>query len=111
LVLSPEGERIAYAINETDDFDNRDVHVANADGSEPQNLEIGETGAEATPADWAPTATDCSFPTTLRTARAVGSTISKPERCGGSATSRTRRRPRGSLTTERACSPPGCATP
>lgn len=53
-MLSPEGERIAYAINETDDFDNRDVYAANADGSEPQNLEIGETGVEATPADWGP---------------------------------------------------------
>ena len=52
--LSPDSDRIAYATNETDDFDNRDVYVANADGSDPRNLEIGEIGAEATPADWGP---------------------------------------------------------
>ncbi|WP_436343819.1 S9 family peptidase [Natronorubrum sp. FCH18a] len=52
--LSPDGDRIAYATNETDDFDNRDVYVANADGSDPRNLEIGEIGAEATPVDWGP---------------------------------------------------------
>jgi dipeptidyl aminopeptidase/acylaminoacyl peptidase len=53
-VLSPDGDRIAYATNETDDYDNEDVYVANADGSEPRTLEIGETGAEAAPADWSP---------------------------------------------------------
>ncbi|SDQ64707.1 prolyl oligopeptidase family serine peptidase [Natronobacterium texcoconense] len=52
--LSPSGDRIAYATNETDDFDNRDVYVANADGSEPRNLEIGEVGGEASPIDWGP---------------------------------------------------------
>ncbi|WP_306058385.1 prolyl oligopeptidase family serine peptidase [Natronococcus wangiae] len=52
--LSPDGDRIAYATNETDDYDNRDVYVANADGSEPRNLEIGDVGAEAIPADWGP---------------------------------------------------------
>lgn len=51
-VLSPDGERIAYATNETDVFENMDAYVANADGSEPRNLEIGETGAEATVSDW-----------------------------------------------------------
>ncbi|MXV61114.1 prolyl oligopeptidase family serine peptidase [Natronorubrum sp. JWXQ-INN-674] len=53
-LLSPDGDRIAYSTNETDDYDNKDVYVANADGSEPRNLEIGEVGAEATPADWGP---------------------------------------------------------
>ncbi|MFW6017577.1 MAG: S9 family peptidase [Halapricum sp.] len=53
-VLSPDCERLAYATNETDDFDNRDVYVANADGSDPRNLEIGETGAESHPSDWGP---------------------------------------------------------
>ncbi|WP_290819233.1 prolyl oligopeptidase family serine peptidase [Halovivax sp.] len=52
--LSPACDRIAYATNETDDFDNRDVYVANVDGSEPRNLEIGAVGAEASPADWGP---------------------------------------------------------
>jgi dipeptidyl aminopeptidase/acylaminoacyl peptidase len=53
-VLSPDCDRIAYATNEKDDFDNRDVYIANPDGTEPRNLEIGETGAESGPADWGP---------------------------------------------------------
>jgi len=53
-LLSPDGERIAYATNEADDFDNMDVYVAAADGSDPRNLSIGETGAEVIPADWGP---------------------------------------------------------
>jgi dipeptidyl aminopeptidase/acylaminoacyl peptidase len=52
--LSPDCSRVAYGTNESEDFDNYDVYVANADGSEPRNLEIGETGAEAGPADWGP---------------------------------------------------------
>jgi len=52
--LSPDGEHIAYVTNETDDFDNYDVYVANADGSEPRNLDLGETGAESGPAAWGP---------------------------------------------------------
>ncbi|PSQ15286.1 S9 family peptidase [Halobacteriales archaeon QS_8_69_26] len=67
--LSPDCERVAYTTNESDDFDNRDVYVASversstgsrpvagddADGSNPRNLEIGETGAESMVADWGP---------------------------------------------------------
>ncbi|MFB6073926.1 MAG: prolyl oligopeptidase family serine peptidase [Haloarculaceae archaeon] len=52
--VSPDGDRIAYMTNESDDFDNRDVYVADADGANPRNLGIGETGAEAMPADWTP---------------------------------------------------------
>jgi dipeptidyl aminopeptidase/acylaminoacyl peptidase len=52
--LSPDGDRIAYATNETDDYENYDVYVADADGSNPRNLEVGEVGAEAMPADWHP---------------------------------------------------------
>ncbi|QLG61798.1 S9 family peptidase [Halorarum salinum] len=67
--LSPDCEQVAYATNESDDYDNVDVYVANvgrsatesrpaaggdADGSDPRNLGIGETGAEAIPADWRP---------------------------------------------------------
>ncbi|MFO8115563.1 MAG: prolyl oligopeptidase family serine peptidase [Halorubrum sp.] len=52
--LSPVGERIAYATNETEAYENSDVYVADADGSNPRNLAIGETGAEARPIDWAP---------------------------------------------------------
>ena len=53
-ILSPDGKQVAYSTNETDDFDNKDVYVANVDGSEPHNLEIGEVGAEAGPVDWGP---------------------------------------------------------
>jgi dipeptidyl aminopeptidase/acylaminoacyl peptidase len=53
-ILSQDCERVAYSTNESDDFDNRDVYVANADGSDPRNLEIGDTGAESSPADWGP---------------------------------------------------------
>ncbi|WP_153554334.1 prolyl oligopeptidase family serine peptidase [Halomicrobium sp. LC1Hm] len=53
-VLSPDCERIAYATNETDTFENTDTYVADADGSNPRNLEIGETGAEVAPVDWSP---------------------------------------------------------
>jgi dipeptidyl aminopeptidase/acylaminoacyl peptidase len=68
-LLSPDAERIAYGTNEADDFENRDVYVASvapratgsrppagedADGSDPRNLEIGETGAESDPVDWGP---------------------------------------------------------
>jgi dipeptidyl aminopeptidase/acylaminoacyl peptidase len=53
-LLSPDCEQIAYATNEKDDFDNRDVYIANSDGTESRNLEIGETGAESGPADWGP---------------------------------------------------------
>lgn len=52
--LSPDGERIAFGTNESDDYDNRDVYVASADGSDARNLQIGETGAESGPADWHP---------------------------------------------------------
>ncbi|MCL9813287.1 S9 family peptidase [Natranaeroarchaeum aerophilus] len=52
--VSPDGERIAYATNETDDYDNKDVYVATSDGSDPRNLQIGGIGAEAAPVDWSP---------------------------------------------------------
>jgi dipeptidyl aminopeptidase/acylaminoacyl peptidase len=52
--LSPDGDRIAYATNETDVYENQDVYVAAADGSGARTLGVGETGAEATPADWHP---------------------------------------------------------
>ncbi|WP_331235120.1 S9 family peptidase [Natronorarus salvus] len=53
-ILSPDGERIAYATNETDAYENQDVYVANADGSDPRNLAIGETGAESSPTEFSP---------------------------------------------------------
>jgi len=58
--LAPDGDRIAYATNETDAYENLDVYVADADGSNPRNLDIGDVGAEAAPIDWGRTATDSS---------------------------------------------------
>ncbi|WP_436934001.1 S9 family peptidase [Halovenus marina] len=55
--LSPDCDRIAYTTNETDDFDNLDVYVADADGSNARNLDIGAVGAEATAVDWDSTGT------------------------------------------------------
>jgi dipeptidyl aminopeptidase/acylaminoacyl peptidase len=51
-LTDPDGDRVAYVTNEAADRENRDVYVAAADGSDPRNLGIGETGAEATVADW-----------------------------------------------------------
>jgi len=52
--LSPDGDRIAYATNESDDYDNLDVYVADADGSNPRNLELGEVGSETVAVEWGP---------------------------------------------------------
>ncbi|MFP4529818.1 MAG: S9 family peptidase [Halodesulfurarchaeum sp.] len=54
MTLSPTEEQMAYVTNETETFENLDVYVAAADGSDARNLEIGKTGAEATVADWGP---------------------------------------------------------
>jgi dipeptidyl aminopeptidase/acylaminoacyl peptidase len=51
-IYGPNGEMVAYTTNETDDLDNRDAYVAETDGSNPRNLEIGETGAETWVNDW-----------------------------------------------------------
>ena len=52
--ISPAGDRFAFSTNESDDFDNRDVYVADIDGSNVRNLRIGEDGAESVPTDWGP---------------------------------------------------------
>ncbi|MEF8774573.1 MAG: S9 family peptidase, partial [Halobacteriales archaeon] len=52
--LSPDADQVAYTTNEADDHDNQDVYVADVDGSNPRNLEIGDVGAEASVADWGP---------------------------------------------------------
>lgn len=53
-VYAPTGDRIAYTTNETDDLDNRDLYVADADGSDARKLDIGEVGSETGIADWSP---------------------------------------------------------
>ena len=52
--IGPDGERFAFSTNESDDYDNRDIYVADIDGSNVRNLEVGEVGAEVSPADWGP---------------------------------------------------------
>lgn len=52
--FSPDGSRLAYVTNESDDLSNRDVYVADADGSNPRKLDIGNEGAQAQLADWHP---------------------------------------------------------
>jgi len=51
---SPSGDRIAYATNETDVYENMDAYVADADGSNPRVLSVGDEGAETAPVDWGP---------------------------------------------------------
>ena len=51
---SPDGERVAYTTNESEDMENRDVYLANADGSDARNLRIGEEGAATSFVDWSP---------------------------------------------------------
>lgn len=53
-IYSPDGDQIAYVTNESTDYDNYDVYLANADGSAPVNLELGETGGETFAVDWSP---------------------------------------------------------
>ena len=52
--LSPNGDRFAFSTNESEDYENQDVYVADIDGTNVRNLEVGEVGAEASPADWGP---------------------------------------------------------
>ncbi|MFP9060179.1 S9 family peptidase [Natrialbaceae archaeon A-chndr2] len=52
--ISPDGERVAFTTNESDDYNNKDVYVMDVDGSNPRNLEIGDDGAEAGADDWSP---------------------------------------------------------
>lgn len=62
--LSPDGTRVAYATDETDDSHNRDVYVSALDGATPPagqsetansaKRSIGEQGSETIPVDWGP---------------------------------------------------------
>ncbi|MBV0924061.1 prolyl oligopeptidase family serine peptidase [Halomicroarcula limicola] len=53
-LLSPDGDRLAFTTNEADDFENMDVYVSEADGSDPRNLDVGETGSETGVVEWGP---------------------------------------------------------
>ena len=50
--LSPDGERMAYATNESDDLENLDAYVMAIDGSKKRCLDVGIDGAEVRPVDW-----------------------------------------------------------
>ncbi|WP_224268106.1 S9 family peptidase [Haloprofundus salinisoli] len=52
--FSPDGDRIAYAANETENLENYDAYVMNADGSEKRKLDVGTVGTEVGPSDWHP---------------------------------------------------------
>ena len=52
--FSPDGSRFTFTTNESDDYNNQDLYVADVDGSNPRNLRVGDDGAEADFADWGP---------------------------------------------------------
>jgi dipeptidyl aminopeptidase/acylaminoacyl peptidase len=53
-VLTPTGDRIAYASNETGDPSNMDTYLVDPDGGTRRKLDIGDEGAETIPSDWGP---------------------------------------------------------
>jgi len=53
-VFSPDCDRIAYTTNESDDLENEDVYVMDADGANKRQLDVGEVGAETTVVEWFP---------------------------------------------------------
>lgn len=52
--FSPDGQRVSYAANESDNLANLDVYVMNADGSGKRRLDVGTVGTEVRPVDWHP---------------------------------------------------------
>jgi len=52
--LTDDCQRLAFSTNESDEYENQDVYVADIDGSNARNLDVGDTGAEAGAADWSP---------------------------------------------------------
>ncbi|WP_049971305.1 S9 family peptidase [Haladaptatus cibarius] len=59
--FSPDGNRIAYTTNESNDLSNDDVYVADTDGSNARNLELGTDGSETRFVDWSPDGTRLLF--------------------------------------------------
>lgn len=53
-IFDPNGERIAYGANESEDLNNTDTYVAAADGSDSRRLDVGVDGAETEPVGWHP---------------------------------------------------------
>jgi len=51
---SPDGSRIAYITNETDDLVNQDIYLCDADGGNRRRLLQVKVGSKDSPAAWAP---------------------------------------------------------
>jgi dipeptidyl aminopeptidase/acylaminoacyl peptidase len=49
---SPDGTQIAYVTNETDDLNNADVYLMNADGSSPRRIIQVKVGSQDSISDW-----------------------------------------------------------
>jgi len=56
-ILSPDCKTIAYEANEENERGHLDTYIADRDGSNARNLEIGDVGAESIPCDWSPDGT------------------------------------------------------
>jgi len=52
--IDPDGEKIAYTTNESDDLKNRDVYLCDVDGSNKRKLDIGEEGYKTVNRGWSP---------------------------------------------------------
>ncbi|MFB6193610.1 MAG: prolyl oligopeptidase family serine peptidase [Halobaculum sp.] len=50
--VGPNGDRIAFAANESSNLDNLDAYVVDRDGSNRRRLDVGSEGAETTVGDW-----------------------------------------------------------
>jgi dipeptidyl aminopeptidase/acylaminoacyl peptidase len=53
-IWSPDGERIAYSVNESPDLKNLDIYVMRADGSEARRILRVSEGSRDVVADWSP---------------------------------------------------------
>ncbi|MFQ5795603.1 MAG: S9 family peptidase [Candidatus Bipolaricaulia bacterium] len=53
-IWSPDGESIAYIVNETPDLNNFDVYVLRSDGREPRRVLCVKEGSQDRVADWSP---------------------------------------------------------
>ncbi|NHX36876.1 MULTISPECIES: S9 family peptidase [Halolamina] len=52
--FSPDGDRIAYATNETEAMENEDAYVLDLETGDSRRLDLGETGSQSYPVDWHP---------------------------------------------------------
>jgi len=52
--FGPDDERVAFTANESDQLENQDPYVMDADGSNVRRLDVGDEGAETRAAAWFP---------------------------------------------------------